>query len=184
MSRVCESSGKRPRKGGNIVYHGIPKYLGGIGLHVRGRSKRRFKPNLQEVRVALPNGEIRKMKLATSELRNGVINATVSGTNTAPASSQLVWPQGVILAIHTLASPGHVVPLTAPPRPAAQSTSSLAVAMRERVEPSQPGQARPVRLARQNPASTVTSGSQWRQAAPTSPSTSIGVMRFLLGATS
>lgn len=79
MSRVCESSGKRPRKGGNIVYHGIPKYLGGIGLHVRGRSKRRFKPNLQEVRVELPNGQMRKMKLATSELRNGIINAKVGG---------------------------------------------------------------------------------------------------------
>ncbi|HTL52783.1 MAG TPA: L28 family ribosomal protein [Planctomycetota bacterium] len=79
MSRVCESSGKHPRKGGNIVYHGIPKYLGGIGLHVRGRSKRFFKPNLQEVRVELPNGQICKMKLATSEIRNGIMNAKVNG---------------------------------------------------------------------------------------------------------
>ncbi|MGH7144824.1 MAG: 50S ribosomal protein L28 [Planctomycetota bacterium] len=79
MSRICESSGKRPRKGGNIVYHGIPKYLGGIGLHVRGRSKRRFKPNLQEIRVMLPNGEIRRAKLATSEIRNGLMKVKVDG---------------------------------------------------------------------------------------------------------
>jgi hypothetical protein len=42
----------------------------------------------------------------------------------------------------------------------------------------------PVRLARQNPASTRIWASHQRQLAPSSPSTSIGVMRFLLLATS
>ena len=65
MSKVCESSGKKPRSGGfKYVRSGIPKKQGGIGLKIRGKTLRWFRPNIQRIRVLLPNGDVRRMNLA------------------------------------------------------------------------------------------------------------------------
>ena len=61
MSRVCESSGKRGRgKGRSYVRSGVAKKQGGIGLNVRGKTLRWFRPNLQTIRVLLPTSVIKK----------------------------------------------------------------------------------------------------------------------------
>lgn len=73
MARECDVCGKKPVAGRSIVRHGIPKKKGGIGLNVRGITARRFTPNLQVVRVKLPNGEVMRKKICTRCLRSGKV---------------------------------------------------------------------------------------------------------------
>ncbi|NCC50126.1 MAG: 50S ribosomal protein L28 [Spartobacteria bacterium] len=72
MARICEICGKGPRTGNTIVRRGLAKKKGGIGLHTTGITKRRYLPNLQNVRV-LENGGVRKRRVCTSCLKAGKI---------------------------------------------------------------------------------------------------------------
>lgn len=73
MARICPISGKRPVKGSHIWRSGKAKKKGGIGTHVTAITKRRFFPNLQSVRVILPNGQVKRMRVATSAIKKGLI---------------------------------------------------------------------------------------------------------------
>jgi large subunit ribosomal protein L28 len=80
MSRICDSSGKKGRSGGfSYVRSGVPKKQGGIGLNIRGKTLRWYRPNLQKVRVLLPNGTVRRMTLAVSVIKKGEINVKIGG---------------------------------------------------------------------------------------------------------
>ncbi|NGX63561.1 MAG: 50S ribosomal protein L28 [Candidatus Anoxychlamydiales bacterium] len=46
MSKVCQVTGKKPRKGRTYATRGIAKKKKGIGLNITGKTKRRFLPNL------------------------------------------------------------------------------------------------------------------------------------------
>lgn len=59
MSRMCEICGKKPMVGNNVS-------------HAHNLTKRRFNPNLQNVR-ALSNGRIKKMKVCTSCIKAGKV---------------------------------------------------------------------------------------------------------------
>lgn len=50
MSRQCQLTGKKPRKGRTYTTRGIAKKKKGIGLNITGKSKRRFLPNLVKKR--------------------------------------------------------------------------------------------------------------------------------------
>ena len=73
MSRHCELTGKGPIKGRKIWRSGKAKKLGGIGTHVTATTKRRFMPNLQRVKVQLPSGEVRYMRVSTSAIKKGLV---------------------------------------------------------------------------------------------------------------
>lgn len=73
MSRYCELTGKGPRKGSKIWRSGKAKKLGGIGTHITAITKRRFLPNLQRVKVQLPSGEVRYMRVAATALKKGLV---------------------------------------------------------------------------------------------------------------
>ena len=73
MSRVCEVCGKAPLTGNRIVRHGLAKAKGGIGLHTTGISKRRFLPNLQNVRVKESNGSVAHKKVCASCIKQGKV---------------------------------------------------------------------------------------------------------------
>jgi large subunit ribosomal protein L28 len=73
MSRYCELTGKGPRKGSKIWRSGKAKKLGGIGTHVTAVTKRRWLPNLQRVKVQLPSGEVRYMRVAASAIKKGLV---------------------------------------------------------------------------------------------------------------
>ena len=73
MSRVCEICGKGPSAGRKIVRRGSPKYKGGIGLHTTGISKRRFLPNLQSVRAADENGNVKRMCVCARCIKAGKV---------------------------------------------------------------------------------------------------------------
>jgi large subunit ribosomal protein L28 len=72
MSRICELTGKGPRKGSIIWRSGKAKKAGGIGTHVTAITKRRFFPNLQRVK-ALVDGEVRYIRVATTALKKGIV---------------------------------------------------------------------------------------------------------------
>ncbi len=79
MARRCEQSGKATRSGKSIARRGLPKKKGGVGLNITGHTKRKFKPNIQKIRVLLPNGTVRRMKLAASVIKKGQITVTIDG---------------------------------------------------------------------------------------------------------
>ena len=71
MSRVCEYSGKRPHTGRKVVRRGKAKREGGIGQNVTGISKRRWKPNLQRIRVVDENGRVHRIKVCVRYIKAG-----------------------------------------------------------------------------------------------------------------
>ena len=73
MARHCELTGKGPIKGSKIWRSGKAKKLGGIGTHVTAITKRRWLPNLQRVKVQLPSGEVRYMRVAASAIKKGLV---------------------------------------------------------------------------------------------------------------
>jgi large subunit ribosomal protein L28 len=79
MARRCEVSGKGTRSGKSIARRGLPKKKGGVGLKTTGHTKRKFKANIQKVRVLLPNGTVQRMKLATSVIKKGEITVKIDG---------------------------------------------------------------------------------------------------------
>lgn len=73
MSRVCAITGKRPVKGRRIVHKGQSKKSGGIGLQLVKQTKRTFRPNLQRIRVKLPNGSIKRLWISVKALKAGLV---------------------------------------------------------------------------------------------------------------
>jgi len=71
MARVCEYSGKKPSVGHRVVRRGKAKREGGIGQNVTGITKRRWKPNLQTVRIVDENGRVRRVKVCARDLKAG-----------------------------------------------------------------------------------------------------------------
>jgi large subunit ribosomal protein L28 len=71
MAHRCDYSGKRPRMGHRVVRRGKAKREGGIGQNVTGISKRRWKPNLQKIRVVDENGTVRRMKVCARYIKAG-----------------------------------------------------------------------------------------------------------------
>ena len=53
MSKTCQVTKKKPRKGRSYQKRGIAKKKKGIGLNITGKSKRRFLPNLFKKRFWL-----------------------------------------------------------------------------------------------------------------------------------
>lgn len=73
MPRVCAVTGRRTRVGHKVKRRGLAKKDGGVGRRVTGRSKRKFKPNLQPVRVLTPEGELLRLRVSTKVIKRGVI---------------------------------------------------------------------------------------------------------------
>jgi large subunit ribosomal protein L28 len=77
MARACEVCGKTASMGNQVETRGKAKYLGGVGTKVTGISRRKFKPNLQTIRAALPDGSSRSMLVCTSCIRSGFVRKTI-----------------------------------------------------------------------------------------------------------
>lgn len=77
MARECQVCGKRAQMGNRIETRGKAKYLGGVGTKVTGITRRQFKPNLQKVKVALPNGGAKSMRVCAQCLRSGAVRKAV-----------------------------------------------------------------------------------------------------------
>jgi large subunit ribosomal protein L28 len=77
MARVCEVCGKGTQMGNSVETRGKAKYLGGVGTKITGISRRKFKPNLQRVKVTTPNGTNKTMRVCAACLRSGAVTKAV-----------------------------------------------------------------------------------------------------------
>ena len=77
MARECEVCGKRVQMGNRVETRGKAKYLGGVGTKITGISRRKFSPNLQRVKVSLPSGENKSIRVCTQCIRSGAIRKVV-----------------------------------------------------------------------------------------------------------
>ena len=60
MARVCFVCGKGPRTGNNVS-------------HANNKTKRRWLPNLQTVKISTPDGERRRVRVCTTGIKGGKI---------------------------------------------------------------------------------------------------------------
>lgn len=72
MSRECAFTGKKTTVGRSYARRGKAKYLGGVGRKVTGKTKRKFKPNIQKVR-AIVDGRPVRIAVSTKAIRMGMI---------------------------------------------------------------------------------------------------------------
>jgi len=77
MARQCDVHGKGPQLGNQVTTRGKKKYLGGVGTKVTGISRRKFKPNLQRVKVSTANGSHKALLVCTQCLRSGAVTKVV-----------------------------------------------------------------------------------------------------------
>jgi large subunit ribosomal protein L28 len=73
MPKVCFVTGRRPVKGSIINRKGQTKKSGGIGTHVTSITKRKFRPNLQRVRIRLANGGTKRVWVSVKALKAGLV---------------------------------------------------------------------------------------------------------------
>lgn len=72
MSRVCHFTGKKTRSGRSIARKGKAKYLGGVGRKTTGKTKRKFKPNIQRVRAVI-DGKTCRIQISAKAIRMGLL---------------------------------------------------------------------------------------------------------------
>jgi large subunit ribosomal protein L28 len=73
MTKICVITGRRPVKGNIINRKGQTKKSGGIGTHVTSITKRKFRPNLQKVRIRLANGGTKRVWVSVKALKAGLV---------------------------------------------------------------------------------------------------------------
>ncbi len=73
MAKVCFITGRRPVKGSIINRKGQSKKSGGIGTHVTSITPRKFRPNLQRVRIKLANGATKRVWVSVKALKAGLV---------------------------------------------------------------------------------------------------------------
>ena len=72
MPRVCALSGKKTHIGRQYTHRGLAKAKGGVGIKITGKSARKFKPNIQRIRVVV-NGNVVRMKVAAKYISRGLV---------------------------------------------------------------------------------------------------------------
>lgn len=72
MPRVCKFTGRKTSAGNTYTHRGKAKYLGGVGTKVTGKTKRKFKPNIQTV-SAVVDGSVKRLKVSAKAIRMGLV---------------------------------------------------------------------------------------------------------------
>jgi large subunit ribosomal protein L28 len=76
MGMQCEVCGKKPVIGNQYTRRGKAKYLGGVGRKVTGKTRRKFKPNLQRIKIDV-NGQTKTVRVCVSAIRSGLVKRAV-----------------------------------------------------------------------------------------------------------
>ncbi|MBE7446559.1 MAG: 50S ribosomal protein L28 [Planctomycetia bacterium] len=72
MAQVCLLCGKKTRVGNQIERRGLAKWKGGVGRKITGKTKRKFKINLQRVKAKF-EGTVKKIKVCTRCISAGKV---------------------------------------------------------------------------------------------------------------
>jgi large subunit ribosomal protein L28 len=81
MPYECAYTGRRTKIGRQCTYRGKAKYLGGVGIKITGRSARKFKPNLQKIRVTI-DGKAERVWASAKALRSGLVTKRLRRSQT------------------------------------------------------------------------------------------------------
>ena len=73
MARVCEVCAKGFSVGNQVTIRGKAKYLGGVGTKITGITRRKFKPNLQRLRVTVGSGTNTSLLVCTQCIKGGAV---------------------------------------------------------------------------------------------------------------
>jgi large subunit ribosomal protein L28 len=76
VSMQCDICGKKPILGNKVTRRGKAKYLGGVGRKITGISRRKFMPNLQNIRT-VKDGTVRRLRVCTQCIRSGRVQKPV-----------------------------------------------------------------------------------------------------------
>jgi len=72
MPRVCAFTGRQTSSGRTYKHRGKAKYLGGVGTKITGKTKRTFKPNIQNA-TAIVDGSVCRVKISTKAIKMGLL---------------------------------------------------------------------------------------------------------------
>ena len=72
MGQQCAITGTKPSLGYSYARRGKAKYLGGVGRKVTGKTRRKFKPNLQRIKIEV-NGQVKTVRVSVSAIRSGLV---------------------------------------------------------------------------------------------------------------
>ena len=73
MPNECYFTGKKTTYGNKIARSGAAIKKGGFGLHISGKTRRTFKPNLQKMQILDENGVARRVKVSTKAIKSGMV---------------------------------------------------------------------------------------------------------------
>jgi len=72
MGQQCAVTGKKPVLGYKYARRGKAKYLGGVGRKVTGKTRRKFKPNLQRIKIEV-DGKVMTARVSVKAIRSGLV---------------------------------------------------------------------------------------------------------------
>jgi large subunit ribosomal protein L28 len=72
MAKACAITGTTSMKGVEYKRRGMVKRKGGAGSKIIGKSIRRFKPNLQRVKIKI-NGTIKRVFVTAKAIKSGLV---------------------------------------------------------------------------------------------------------------
>ena len=72
MPKTCAMTGKTAMMGFKYKRRGMVKSKGGAGSKIVGKTFRRFKPNLQRVKVKI-NGTVKRIYVTARAIKSGLI---------------------------------------------------------------------------------------------------------------
>ena len=89
MPRVCKFTGRKTSSGNTYTTRGKAKYLGGVGTKITGKTKRKFRPNIQTV-TAVVDGVNQRVKISCKAIRQGYLVKPLKRkyAYTAPAAAE------------------------------------------------------------------------------------------------
>ncbi len=83
MPRVCAITGRKTHAGRKYTHRGKAKRLGGVGIKTTGKTKRKFRANIQRVR-AVVDGHVTRIKVSTKAIRSGLVTKPLKRDYTPP----------------------------------------------------------------------------------------------------
>ena len=86
MPRICPFTGKKTASGRQYTRRGKAKYLGGVGRKITGKTKRKFRVNMQRVRAVI-DGKVVRINVSTKAIRTGKIIKPPKRNYTPPAEA-------------------------------------------------------------------------------------------------
>lgn len=86
MPRICPFTGKKTTSGRHYTRRGKAKYLGGVGRKITGKTKRKFRANLQRVR-AVVGGKVVRINVSAKAIRSGKITKPPKRNYSPPAEA-------------------------------------------------------------------------------------------------